>query len=99
MAMEVIWRTFGVSYHPAHVSHLLRSVHLSVQQPIERATQRHEPAIAVWQTTTDPRSKKGCGRRADHPVGGPIELLSAADGRTHLGSTRADARAAGGAHA
>jgi transposase len=35
---EVIWRTFGVSYHPGHVSRLLRSVRLSVQQPIERAT-------------------------------------------------------------
>jgi hypothetical protein len=35
---EVIRRTFGVSYHPAHVSRLLRSVRLSVQAPIERAT-------------------------------------------------------------
>ena len=45
---EIIWRIFDVSYHPAHVSRLLRSVHLSVQQPIERATQRNEQAIATW---------------------------------------------------
>ena len=55
---EVIWRTFGVSYHPAHVSRLLRSVRLSVQQPVERATQRDEPAIAAWQTETWPALKK-----------------------------------------
>src|SRR5215467_8690977 len=44
---EVIWRIFGVSYHPAHISRLLRSVRLSVQKPIERATQRDEHAIAA----------------------------------------------------
>jgi transposase len=55
---EVIWRTCGVSYHPGHVSRLLRSVRLSVQQPIERATQRDEQAIATWQTETWPALKK-----------------------------------------
>ncbi len=55
---EVIWRTFGVRYHPAHVSRLLRSVRLSVQQPIERATQCDEQAIATWQTDTWPALKK-----------------------------------------
>lgn len=55
---EVIWRTFGVSYHPAHVSRLLRFVRQSVQQPIERATQRDEQAIATWQTDTWPALKK-----------------------------------------
>ncbi len=55
---EVIWRTFGVSYHPAHVSRLLRAVHLSVQQPIERATQRDEQAIAAWRDEQWPALKK-----------------------------------------
>ena len=55
---EVIWRTFGVSYHPAHISRRLRSVRLSVQQPIERATQRDEQAIATWQSETWPTLKK-----------------------------------------
>lgn len=61
---EVIWRTFGVSYHPAHVSRLLRSVRLSVQQPIERATQRDEQAIATWQTETWPALKKRLPRKS-----------------------------------
>jgi transposase len=55
---EVIWRTWGVSYHPGHVSRLLRSVRLSVQEPIERATQRDEPAITAWQTEGWPALKK-----------------------------------------
>jgi transposase len=55
---EVIWRTCGVSYHPAHVSRLLRSVRLSVQQPIERATQRNEQAIAAWKDQQWPALKK-----------------------------------------
>lgn len=61
---EVIWRTFGVRYHPAHVSRLLRAVHLSVQQPIERATQRDEEAIAAWQTEAWPALKKRPPRKS-----------------------------------
>jgi transposase len=44
----VIKREFGVSYHPAHVSRLLRQERLSVQKPIRRATQRKEGEIAAW---------------------------------------------------
>jgi transposase len=46
----VIAREFGVRYHPAHVSRLLRHLGWSVQKPIPRATQRDEAAIAQWQT-------------------------------------------------
>ncbi|MGZ3668207.1 MAG: IS630 family transposase [Ktedonobacterales bacterium] len=45
---EVIRRTFGVTYHPAHVSRLLHSVRHSVQRPKERATQRNAAAIQAW---------------------------------------------------
>jgi transposase len=45
----VINRTFGVRYHPAHVTRLLRREGLSLQKPIRRATQRNEAAIAAWQ--------------------------------------------------
>ena len=34
----VIKRIFGVTYHPAHVSHLLRQEGLSLQKPIRRAS-------------------------------------------------------------
>ena len=45
---EVIRRTFGVRYHPAHVSRLLHAVRHCVQRPRTRATQRNELAIVVW---------------------------------------------------
>ena len=50
----VIKREFGVSYHPAHVSRLLRQAGLSVQKPVVRATQRDEEAIRAWQAETWP---------------------------------------------
>ena len=44
----LIRREFGVSYHPAHVSRLLRACGWTVQKPVFRATQRDEAAIAAW---------------------------------------------------
>ena len=41
----VIRRTFGVRYHPASVSRLLRRIRWTPQQPIRRATQRQEAAV------------------------------------------------------
>lgn len=45
----VVRRVLGVSYHPAHISRLLRQEGLSVQKPIRRASQRKEAEIAAWQ--------------------------------------------------
>jgi transposase len=47
-AAEVIRRTFGVSYHPAHVSRLLHPLRQSVQRPHARAAQRTEASIQAW---------------------------------------------------
>jgi len=55
---EVIRRTFGVSYHPAHVYKLLTSLEHSVQRPVDRATQRDEDAIAAWWRERWPALKK-----------------------------------------
>ncbi len=57
----VVQREFGVSYHPAHVSRLVRQAGLSLQKPVVRATQRNEDAIRVWQTETWPalEAKRG----------------------------------------
>ena len=46
----VIKQAFGVVYHRAHVSRLLRQIGWSVQKPIRRATQRDEAAIERWTT-------------------------------------------------
>ena len=45
---EVILKEFGVSYHPAHVSRLVRALGLSLQKPVRRANQRDEEAIERW---------------------------------------------------
>lgn len=45
---DVIAREFGVRYHKDHVRKLLREMGLSYQQPVERASQRDEAAIAAW---------------------------------------------------
>ena len=42
---EVIRRHYGVSYHPSHVSRILRSLRWSLQKPIRRGKQRKEEEI------------------------------------------------------
>jgi transposase len=54
----LIKKQFGVSYHPAHCSRLLRQMKYSQQKPITRATQRDEGAIATWRDQTFPALKK-----------------------------------------
>ena len=56
---EVIRKEFGVSYHPAHVSRLLRALGLSLQKPMPRAKQRDEEAIRRWKEERWPELKKG----------------------------------------
>ena len=56
-------RLFGVRYHPAHVSRLLRRLGLSVQKPILRARERNEAAIQAWHEERLPAIKKKRGVR------------------------------------
>ena len=44
---QMIQHQFGVSYHPAHCSRLLRSIKDSQQKPIQKASQRDEAAIGA----------------------------------------------------
>ena len=60
---EVIRRTFGVTYHPAHVNRLLHALHHSVQRPRERATQRDETPSAAWWQERWPALEKKRSRR------------------------------------
>jgi transposase len=55
----VIRRKFGVSYHPAHVSRVVRALGLSLQKPQRRAEQRDEEAIEHWKEEKWPSLKKG----------------------------------------
>ena len=66
---EVIWRTFGVRYHPDHVGRLLRQAGWSRQQPVQRATQRDEEAIRRWYAERWPALQKRRGRKAGRSSG------------------------------
>src|SRR5215217_2328288 len=55
----VIRREFGVSYHRAHVSRLLKALRQSLQKPQRRANQRDEEAIEHWKEKRWPSLKKG----------------------------------------
>ena len=54
----VIARTFGVTYHPAHVWRVLQAAGWSCQKPERRARERDEAAIHAWRTTRWPHIKK-----------------------------------------
>src|ERR687893_2278828 len=56
---EVIRREFGVSYHPAHVSRLLKALRQSLQKPQRRANQRDKEAIERWKEERWPSLKRG----------------------------------------
>jgi transposase len=61
---EVLRRTFGVTYHPAHVSRLLHALQHSVQRPVARATQRDARAIQAWWQERWPALEKKPPRKA-----------------------------------
>jgi transposase len=65
----VIERTFGVRYHPDHISRLLRQAGWSVQRPIRRATQRDEEAVRRWYEERWPALRKKQAKR-DTPSSG-----------------------------
>jgi transposase len=56
---ELIRRQFGVRYHPAHVSRLVRALGFSLQKPERRAYQRDEEAIRRFKEDRWPELKKG----------------------------------------
>lgn len=62
---KVIEREFGVRYHRAHVSRILKSLDWTPQRPIVRATQRDENAIENWRKEGWPDIKKEVARKAE----------------------------------
>jgi transposase len=61
---KVIRREFGVSYHPAHVSRVVRALGLSLQKPQRLSEQRDEEAIEHWKEKKWPSLKRGRSRKA-----------------------------------
>jgi transposase len=74
---EMIRREFGVGYHPAHVSRLLKALSQSLQKPERRANQRDEEAIERWKQERWPSLKKGSEGKQDHRIVRPVGLLFA----------------------
>jgi transposase len=54
---SIIEREFGVSYHKAHVSRLLKALEWTPHKPVNCATQRDEEAIERWRTDCWPEHK------------------------------------------
>jgi transposase len=65
---EVMRLEFGVVYHSTHVGRLLKAMRWSPQQPMRRARQRDEAAIAHWRDATWTSIKRGGSPTADHPL-------------------------------
>jgi transposase len=65
----VIGAEFGVRYHPAHVSRLLRQIGWSPQKPITRASQRDEAAIQAWLEERWPTLKNSASRKGARSSG------------------------------
>lgn len=61
---KVIASEFGISYHKAHVSRLLKDLDWTPQKPVRRAAQRDETEIAEWRTKIWPELKKRQRRNA-----------------------------------
>ena len=54
----LIQHYLGISYHPGHVTRLLKHWGFSLQKPARQARQRDEEAIARWRDETWPALKK-----------------------------------------
>jgi transposase len=65
----IIKELFGVSYHPAHVSRLVRAWGQRVQLPVTQATQRDQVALQAWQNTRWPERTKR-RKPKDDPLSG-----------------------------
>lgn len=62
---ELIWREFGVRYHPSQVGRILKRLGWSRQKPVRRARQRDEAAIRHWKEERWPALKRGLPKKGD----------------------------------
>src|SRR5271157_1195170 len=61
---QLIQREFGIRYHPAHVSRLLKRLGWTPQKPIVRAKQRDPKEVERWWRARWPKLKKRSVRKA-----------------------------------
>ncbi len=65
---RVIGREFQVNYHRNYLARLLRTIGITPQQPMPRATERNEALIRAWLSHDWPRIKKSAAKAANHRV-------------------------------
>jgi transposase len=85
---EVVYRRWGVTYHPSQVWRILVALGWSCQKPQRRARERDEARVARWRRADWPRIKKSPQIRAGHPVPRRDGPDAAAAGAPHLGTAR-----------
>ncbi len=78
---EVIYREFGVKYHPAHVSKLMKEIRFSKQKPEKQAIERNDEEIDLWTKRTWPYLRRKSKRQ------GKTLLLIDETGRAPIGQT------------
>ncbi len=61
---QLIQCEFGVRYHPAHVSRILKGLGWTPQKPIVRAKQRDPAEIERWWSERWPKVKKRSSKKA-----------------------------------
>jgi transposase len=64
---DLVERTFGVRYHWAHFSRLLRRLGFTPQKPQRRAVERDDPAIERWRKKVFPPDPPKRGPRRKTP--------------------------------
>jgi len=55
---QVIYREFGISHHPAHVSRIMDELGWTPQKPIRQARQRKEEDVQAWWSERLPELEK-----------------------------------------
>lgn len=63
---QLIEREFGVRYHPAHVSRILKALGWTPQKPIVRAKQRQAAEVERWWQARWPALKKRPPKKGAH---------------------------------
>jgi len=63
---QLVKRLTGVTYHPDHMSRLMKELGWSCQRPSARAKERNEAAIAKWRRGTWAGIKKSQKRAKNH---------------------------------
>lgn len=55
---QLVLKHFGISYHPAHMSKVMRKIGFTVQKPKAKSYRKDEQSVLKWREEQLPRLKK-----------------------------------------